>query len=60
MKDGNHFESSWNGISDVIHNIKSAMCDITTAEHLLRRGVEKMIDGLGKIDQQINEDLKNE
>ena len=54
MKKANKFEATWNGINDVVHSLKGAMNDITVATRLLKRGTNKIIEGLQEIDKQIN------
>jgi len=59
VKKANKFESTWNGIDEVIHEMKGAMADITVANNLLKRGTQKIIKGLEVIDKQIEKMVNN-
>ena len=53
MKKINNFKSSWSGISDIIHDMKSALTLLNSSQHQSKRAMKKIIDGLEKIDKAI-------
>jgi len=60
MNNANHFDSTWESIHKVIHEMKSAIHDIVIAIEKLNTATKSLVSGLQEIDRQINKELRDE